>query len=151
MDRKTFEEIMDLAIEREKEAEVFYTEVAKRLTARFMKELFTDLAAEEAGHRKTLTNLKKRDALHQVFKETPDYGISETVEKPEVSDEMAPAQALTLAMKKEEEAMKYYGTLADGCEDPDLRETLLELSKMEQGHKTRLEKAFVDIGYPEVW
>lgn len=151
MDRKTFEEIMDLAIERETEAEAFYTQVAKKLAAPFMKELFTDLAAEETKHRKTLTNLKRRDALHQVFKKTPDYKIAETVEKPEVSDDMAPAQALTLAMKKEEEAMNYYGTLAEGCNDPDLRETLLELSKMEQGHKTRLEKAFVDIGYPEVW
>lgn len=64
---------------------------------------------------------------------------------------MAPADALALAMKKEEDAMNYYAGLARECDDPGLRETLLELSKMEQGHKTRLEKAFLDIGYPEVW
>ena len=151
MDRKTFEEIMDLAIQNEKDAEEFYAKVAEKLTDTFMKEMFTDLASEEQKHRKTLTALKEREALHQVFKETADYKVSETLEAPEVSDKMAPADALALAMKKEEEAMNYYANLAKECDDPALKETLLELSKMEQGHKTRLEKAFTDVGYPEVW
>ncbi len=151
MDRKMFEDIMEIAIRNEIQAAEFYTRAAEKFSNTFIKELFTDLAAEEQKHRKTLENLKTRDSLHQVFKETNDYKVSETVEEPEVSENMTPADAIALAMKKEEEAMNYYATLAKECNDPQLRETLLELSTMEQGHKTRMEQAFLDVGYPEAW
>ncbi len=64
---------------------------------------------------------------------------------------MKPADAIALAMKNEEEAMKQYSVLADACSDHDLKNVFLDLAAMEREHKFKMEKAFVDIGYPEVW
>jgi rubrerythrin len=54
-------------------------------------------------------------------------------------------------MKKEQAAMKHYTQLADACTDPDQKNIFLELAAMEREHKNKMEAAFVDIGYPEVW
>jgi rubrerythrin len=33
----------------------------------------------------------------------------------------------------------------------DRKKLFYELAAMERGHKSKMESAFVDIGYPEVW
>jgi rubrerythrin len=64
---------------------------------------------------------------------------------------MTPTDAFSLAMKKEETAMKHYTTLADGCTDPKQKQIFMDLAAMERDHKQKMESAFVDIGYPEIW
>ena len=61
------------------------------------------------------------------------------------------ADAIALAMKKEESAMRQYTQLADASEDSAQKQIFLELAAMEREHKAKMEAAFVDIGYPEVW
>ena len=86
------------------------------------------------------------------FARTPDFHVAETVAPPErLSIEMKPADAIALAMKKEEAAMREYTQMADACTDPEQQKVFRELAAMEQGHKNKMETAFVDIGYPEVW
>jgi rubrerythrin len=80
-----------------------------------------------------------------------DFGISETVAEPVLSADMQPAEAIALAMKKEESAMRQYTRLADACKDGTQRKVFLELAAMEREHKSKMEAAFVDIGYPDVW
>ena len=55
------------------------------------------------------------------------------------------------AMKKEAEAMKQYTEMADICSDAEKRQVFLDLAAMERDHKLKMETAFTDIGYPEVW
>jgi rubrerythrin len=59
--------------------------------------------------------------------------------------------AIGLAMKNEEIAMKKYQGLADDCQDPDLKSVFTSLASMEKDHKFKMENAFVDVAYPEVW
>ena len=54
-------------------------------------------------------------------------------------------------MKKEAAAMAQYTALAETCSEPDKKKIFLDLAAMERGHKLRMENAFVDIGFPEVW
>jgi rubrerythrin len=54
-------------------------------------------------------------------------------------------------MKKEEAAMLQYTNLAETCPEPDKKKVFLDLAAMERGHKLKMENAFVDIGFPEVW
>ncbi|MCP3954519.1 MAG: rubrerythrin, partial [Desulfobacterales bacterium] len=54
-------------------------------------------------------------------------------------------------MKNEEDAMRQYQQMAAACDDPDKKRVFEDLAAMERGHKNKMEKAFVDIGYPEVW
>ena len=77
--------------------------------------------------------------------------MSETIEMPEVNDNMDLKNAIGIAMKNEELAMKKYTTLADNCDDPQLKKVFLDLASMERDHKFKMENKFVDVAYPEVW
>jgi rubrerythrin len=64
---------------------------------------------------------------------------------------MRPAEALALAMKREQEAAEFYLGLARAAADPALRAAFEDIARMELGHKARLEGMYVDVGYPEAF
>jgi rubrerythrin len=98
-----------------------------------------------------LRKILSSGTIGEYFDESLDYGLSETMDTPALSMAMKPADAFVLAMKKEEEAMRYYSKLAGGCKDAEKKKVFLDLAAMERGHKLKMEKAFVDVGFPEVW
>lgn len=152
MDKSTYYEILDSAIQAEIEANHFYQEVSEKVDDAYLKDLFRGLAEEERKHRRILEGFRDREDMAIHFARTPDFHVAETVTVSEtLSVEMRPADAIALAMKKEEEAMRHYTQLADACTDPGQQKVFRELAAMEQGHKNKMETAFVDIGYPEVW
>lgn len=53
------EEILDFAIEREIEANKFYTELAERMERPEMRKVFEDFAKEELGHKTKLEAVKQ--------------------------------------------------------------------------------------------
>ncbi len=151
MDRNEYDAILELAIKAEIEAQGFYADLSAKAKDAHLKEMFADFVREEKKHEKILKEFRAKETGHIHFKEIPDYKVSETVKKPAVSDEMRPADAIAIAMKNEEEAMNHYKQLADACLDTEQKRVFQELATMELDHKNRMEKAFVDIGYPEVW
>lgn len=152
MDKQTYQSILDDAIQGEIEAQHFYQQVAQKVQDGHLKEMFTIFAQEELKHQKILEGFHNRADMAIHFASVPDYHISETVDNPtELSISMKPADAIALAMKKEEAAMQHYTQLAEACNDDAQRNVFLELAAMERGHKSKMETAFVDIGFPEVW
>jgi rubrerythrin len=153
MDPKTFKEIIAGAIKREVEAYEFYQQVSQKVQDPYLKDLFLGFAEEELRHQKILQGFQGKDDAAVHFVRVPDYHVAETVDEPEaeLSIRMKPADAIALAMKKEEAAMRHYSQMAEACSDPAQQKVFLELAVMERGHKNKMEKAFVDIGYPEVW
>ncbi len=63
---------------------------------------------------------------------------------PEVNADMDLKSAIGIAMKK-------YTTLAENCDDAELKAVFLDLASMERSHKFKMEKTFVDVAFPEVW
>lgn len=151
MDLSEFKNVIKFAMANEVEAQNFYQEAAGKLEDRYLKSMFRQLAEEERGHREVLKKIYISNRIGEFFDESRDYKVSESVESPELSTRMKPADALALAMKKEEEAMVQYSELAASCPDADKKKVFLDLAAMERGHKMKMEKAFVDVGYPEVW
>jgi len=151
MDAAIFKKIVDMAIANEIEAWEFYQAASEKIKEPHLKEMFQGFAREEKGHELLLRNLLSRGTMSLNFKETTDYKVAETVDEPRLSMDMKPADAIALAMKKEERAMKEYNWLAEQCEDAAQKKMFLDLAAMERGHKLQLEEMFVDIGYPEVW
>ncbi len=143
--------ILDRAIESEIEAARFYADVAEKTADSYLKEMFSTFSREEQKHRRILEGFRSDPAVVIHFEKVPDFGVSETVPEPILSIEMQPADAIALAMKKEEAAMRQYSQLAEACQDADQMKIFLELAAMERDHKSKMEGAFVDIGYPEVW
>lgn len=151
MNRDNFENILTFAIRNEIEAQEFYRDVAEKLRDPHLKDLFAGFVEEEKRHQALLENMSDLDASEFHFDTPPDYHIAEQMGKPEVSDAMKPADAFTLAMKREEEAMKLYLFFASAASDPDKKKLFRELAAMEKEHKFKMENAFVNIGFPEVW
>ena len=151
MNLSEYKDIIKQAIANEVEARKFYENAANTLKDPHLKSLFSSLAEEEKKHRDILTKIYTSNTIDRYFSETRDYKVAESVEEPELSMDMKPADAFALAMKKEEEAMKQYGEMADLCDDPEKRQVFLDLAAMERDHKLKMETAFTDIGYPEVW
>lgn len=150
MQAEKYKGIISIAVGNEIEAYEFYQGVSEKVENSSLKAIFKELANEELKHKTLLegflTNLRP---MH--FDVNKDYKISETVEKPRLSVDMKPADAIALAMKNEEEAMKMYTELANSSSDQEQKEAFLALAKMEQGHKTRLEDTFTNMAFPEAW
>ncbi|MDX2446153.1 MAG: ferritin family protein [Desulfobacterales bacterium] len=146
-----YKNIIKFAMENEVEAQKFYEEAAQKVQSTQLKEMFTDFAQEEKKHREILKQVYISNRMGDYFHEGQDYHIAEDVDLPVLSTDMKPADAIALAMKKEEAAMAQYTELADSCPEPDKKKVFLDLAAMERGHKLRMENAFVDIGFPEVW
>ena len=152
MDRRQLDDLLSTAIAREVEANAFYRQVAERSTNPNVRNIFADLAAEELGHQKLLEGVKRDPNLMRRFSApAADYRVAEATALPALSIDMKPADAIALAMKKEQQAVEFYLDLAARASDSELVSSLNALANMEKGHKTRLEDVFVQIGYPEVF
>jgi len=149
--KNEFQETLIYAISNEVEAEEFYQEVSEKLSDPFLKDLFIKLSQEEKRHQRILEGFRTKTPGDFQFKEVPDYHVSEKVDRPRLSTSMKPADAFALAMKNEEEAMNHYTHLSEAVSDPEMKKIFLELAAMEREHKLSMEKAFVDVGFPEVW
>ncbi|MCP3956047.1 MAG: ferritin family protein [Desulfobacterales bacterium] len=151
MDLQEYKKIVELAIGEEVAASIFYQEASDKVQDPYLKTMFAELAEDERGHKRILEKILNSESIRQYFKDSVDFKVSETVDKPELSFQMKPADAIALAMKNEEDAMNQYLQMAAACDDPDKKKVFEDLATMERGHKSKMEKAFVDIGYPEVW
>ncbi len=152
MDLDAYRAAISDAIQSEIDAKKFYEQVSQRIKDDYLKGVFAGFAKEEARHEQILTdilNQKKVDAGY--FDCDKDFHVSETIEMPEVTADMDLKNAIGLAMKNEEIAMKKYTGLAENCTDPGLKSIFMDLAAMERGHKHMMEEKFVDVAYPEVW
>jgi rubrerythrin len=146
------EKIFDIAIGREIEANRFYAVAAKKMRDASVRALFSELALEEYGHMEILEKYRHDPALEmKIPSPSVDYKIAEATETHKLSFDAKPADALSLAMKKEQMAVELYRSLAASAADPGLREVLANLANMELSHKQKLETMFVNVGYPEVF
>jgi len=151
MDKDVYRQILDAAIQGEIEANLFYQQVAQKVRDTYLKQMFLDLAREELKHQRILEAFRNDESKAIHFARASDYHLSETMDDQPLTMEMKPADAIALAMKKEEAAMKHYLELARASTDAAQKQVFEELAAMEQVHKAKLETAFVDIGFPEVW
>jgi len=152
MDRTQLDDLLTTAIAREVEANAFYRQVAERSTDPNVRTIFAELAAEELGHKNLLEGVRRDpNLIGRFFAPAADYKVAEATALPALSIDMKPADAIALAMKKEQQAVELYLELAARASDSEMVKSFNALANMERGHKTRLEDVFVQIGYPEVF
>ena len=151
MTNEEYKAILTRAIGNEVESYEFYKGVSEKVVDTYIKRMFSEFAADELGHKKLLEGFLARDIRDMHFDETADYKVSETVDKPTLSLDMRPADALAFAMKNEEDAMNMYAAFATASSDQSQKKMFHDLSIMEKGHKTKIEEYYVNVAFPEVW
>ncbi|MGE5372692.1 MAG: ferritin-like domain-containing protein [Solirubrobacterales bacterium] len=151
MEKTVIHEILSVAVENEIEAFEFYRSAAGAMKDAGMKSMFEELAAEELKHRDQLSGYLAAGSALPEFADVKDYQVAKTLESPKLSMAMKPADALALAIKNEEEAMNLYAGLAAAAKDDQQRKLFEGLSRMEKGHKAKLEDLYTNAAFPEAW
>jgi rubrerythrin len=151
MDHETFDKIMLESIAAEIAARDFYKKAADRIADPATRDMFLSLSADEEKHREILETFRFNPVAKIEFEKVTDFKVAETEQIPDMTFDMSPAEALQIAIKKEQEAMEIYQRFADQCEDAEIKKLYAELAAMERGHKARIEDLFVNTAYPEKW
>jgi len=144
MDEKKFEEIIRFAIDKEVKSFNFYTDASKVAKYSGAKDLFSDLAQQEVGHRKMLEKLDTGKIAQAKIEKVPDLKISDYMVDAEFSPDMSYADILRKAMKMEERSLKLYNDMKEKNKDEDLMKVFTFLANEEAKHKLRLEKIYDD-------
>jgi rubrerythrin len=146
MSFKSFEEIIDFAIEKEKEAAAFYTEAAKQTSFAGVKESLEEMAQEEKKHQSMLENLESnKEVLKEYkFKWIPDMKRSDYMVDLKYQDGMSYTDILRLAMKREEQALQMYNELQKKTVNPEHIKLFKVLCQEEAKHKLFLETLYDD-------
>jgi rubrerythrin len=151
MKTEDFRQIISRAIEGEIEAYDYYRTVSEKVRDAALKNIFTELSGDELQHRSFLQGIIKKGPDSLQVEEAQDYKVADTLESPPLSMDLKPIDGITLAIRKELDAMQMYTQLAHVAGDSEEKKTFLELAKMERGHKDRLEDIYTTMAFPEVW
>ena len=140
------DEILDFAINREKEAVAFYASLADEATRDSLKQTFVDFSKEEEKHVSLLSDIagnKEKIAAYE-FRPVVDLKISDYMVEVEYQQGMPMPEILKVAMKREEKAVKLYGTLAGQTDNADAKKVFEILVQEESKHKLGLETMYDD-------
>jgi len=146
MDFSSVEEILNYAIEREKEAVEFYEEISRQEAFSGAKNTFEGFAKEERKHQAMLEDftINKEKIAEYKLEWITDIKRSDYLVDIEYEPGMHYTDILRLAMKKEEKALKLYNDLAQKTDNEDVIKLFQILSQEEAKHKGFLEGLYDD-------
>ncbi len=148
MQFENLDEIIDFAIEKEKEAAAFYREAAKLESFSGSKKMLDEFAGEEDKHVKILEDLKAdkidKSVENYDFKWITDMKRGDFVEDVEYEPGMGYRDMLMLAIKREEKALKLYNDLLEKSRDESHKKVFKILCQEEAKHKKILETMYDD-------
>ena len=142
MTKEKFNEVINFAIDGEKEAVKFYQELQQKTKFQARKELMIELENMEKGHIVILENIRSKGIGNVTVKKVTNLNISEYIVDVKPYDNMTYQDVLIVAMKKEEQAEKLYKDLAGNFPGTDLETLFLKLSSEEAGHKLQFETLY---------
>jgi rubrerythrin len=142
---KSVKNILDFAIELEQQSVNFYRDMSETVTNSEMKEIFSQFAIEEAGHKAKLQKIKDDDIFVCKNENIADLKISEYTDKTEIKPDMDYASALVLAMNREKMAFKLYTKMAARAEEKNIKDLFFLLAQEESKHKLRFEIEYDDM------
>jgi rubrerythrin len=134
---ENIEEIIDFAIQREREAQDTYLSFARETQRRGFSELLLSMAEMEKAHERKLVELKQGRRALASF--TPpkgeDLGLSEMLVEVPFSPTMDYGDFLILVIRKEREAERLYRKLEGMTNSADVRSMFALLADEERKHR----------------
>jgi rubrerythrin len=144
MNFQSFEEIMDYAIDKEKEAAMFYEEASMQENYSGAKEVFESFSKEERKHQVMLENFSKENVEHYRIEKIPDLKRSDYLIDLDYKPGMPYADILRLAMKREEKSLRFYTDFGEKAANKDHKKLFQVLAQEESKHKLKLETMYDD-------
>jgi len=141
---ETFSEIMDFAIEKEKEAAAFYEDASKMERFSGARETLESFAREERKHQDMLENFSKENIDRYPIEKIPDLKRSDYLVDMDYEPGLAYPDLLRLAMKREEKAFKFYNDFSEGADTAEHKKLFQILAQEESKHKLKLETILDD-------
>lgn len=140
------DEILTFAINNEKEAVAFYTELSEKESFSAAKETFKSFAKEEQKHVELISDIKgNKDKINSYeLKKITDLKISDYMVEKEYEPNMIMSDILRIAMKREEKSVKLYNELEGQSSDPQVIKVFKMLAQEEAQHKLALESLYDD-------
>ena len=140
---KPDEEILQFAISREVEANLFYLALADRVKDEQIRKVFEDLAEEELEHKaklelEVMKTGRVMPADEKITIPEHEYIVSDSA----LALDMDYRDVLMLGMEKEEAAFRTYVNLIPSVDGEESREVLLALAEEEVKHKIRFETEY---------
>ena len=142
MNREEFNQIIDYAIEREKEAVNFYHELQTSVHFTERQKLLVNLEQMEEGHVAMLEGIRHKKIENLLVPEVENLHISEYLVQDEVSGELSYQDILIIAMKREESSHRLYTDMAEKTGDTGVKKLFSKLASEEAKHKLLFEKMY---------
>jgi len=139
-----FNEILDFAIEREKEAVAFYKNLQSEAKFTAHKEMLSELEAMEMGHIVVIESIRHKGVNPEDIQKSPNLKISEYLTKELDDVELSYQNILIKAMKREENSFKLYTEMSLKFPDVEISTLFRRLAADEAKHKLHFEKLYDD-------
>ncbi|MFC2079423.1 ferritin family protein [Candidatus Bipolaricaulota bacterium] len=140
--RDQMRKALDFAVTKEKEAEAFYKEWSGKAEDPTVKGLFAELAGVENGHMEMLSRITPEEMASTGDSAVGELNLSDVLVDVKASAKLSLQEAMILAMKREEGAVKLYSRLAEL--NGEARSLFEALAKEEGRHKAKLEAEYDD-------
>ena len=140
--RDQMRKALDFAIAKEQEAEAFYKEWSQKVKDPAVQGLFAELAGIEHGHMEILSRITPEEMTSSSMQAAQDLQLSEFLVDIVASPDLTLQEAMVLAMKREEGAVRLYSRLAEM--NGEAKSLFEALAKEESRHKGKLEIEYDD-------
>ena len=142
MENNTMHEILNYAIDREREAVRFYQDLQKIAKFKNQIEMLKNIENMEKGHIEVLQNIKSGKITMLKIEDVIDLKISDYLVKKEPTPNMDFQDILIIAMKREEAATKLYKNLSEVVVNKEIKKLFERLSAEEANHKIGFEDLY---------
>jgi rubrerythrin len=142
MSFNTTQEIIQFAIDKEKDAQTFYRSAATLSQYPGIAALFLELADEEGKHQTLLEQIPDPSSLPESSRPILDLKISDYLVDLKFHKEMKYQEVMILAMKNEEKSFKFYQAWETKVQEPAQKKLFAHLADEEAKHKYRLESIY---------
>jgi rubrerythrin len=135
---KTLNDILDVAIFEEINAQKFYRIISEKVKNIHLQKFFLSLANEEYGHEWILRDMKDMKLFDGSVE--IDEKSFERIEGAHIIDDAGPIEGMTIvramqiAMKREKKATEVYGHMAESAAHEEIMKLFIRLATDEQRH-----------------
>ena len=144
-------EIIELAIQREKDAFAFYMDIHAKIGDSSAKDTLEFVAGEEKKHREFLENYRdgKYGAHNLRMTDVVYYKIAEHQKEPEIAADMKREDVFLVAAHRELKSFNFYTEMAQLHADGELRDMLTKIANEELKHKEKMEYLYANTAFPQ--